>query len=98
MQFKDVLLRTRRALLLYKLYGDNALVVLNGTSFVSANALLALSRRSVILQLRYGQYSYHATLRNHSYSSFMHYLSLIIFHLNIHVGENELSEEDWSEI
>ena len=30
--FKDVPLRTRRALLLHKVYGDSALLVLNGTS------------------------------------------------------------------
>ena len=30
--YKDVLLRTRRALLLYKVYGDRALLVINGTS------------------------------------------------------------------
>ena len=42
--FKDVLLRTRRlALSLYKVCGDNALLVLNGTSLNSINALLALS-------------------------------------------------------
>ena len=41
--FKDVLLRTRRALSLYKVYGDSALLVLNGTSLNSANALLAFS-------------------------------------------------------
>ena len=43
---KDVLLRTRRALSLYKLYyDDNALLVLNGTSLNSVSALLALSWR-----------------------------------------------------
>ena len=41
--FKDVPLRTRRALLLYRVYGDSALVVLNLTSLNSVNALLALS-------------------------------------------------------
>ena len=30
LQFKDVPLRTRRALLLYKVYGNSALLVLNG--------------------------------------------------------------------
>ena len=30
--FKDVLLRTRRALVLYNVYGDSALLVLNRTS------------------------------------------------------------------
>ena len=45
MLFKDVPLRTRRGLLLYKVYGDSALLVLNGTSLNSISALLALSRR-----------------------------------------------------
>ena len=43
MQFIDVPLRTRRALLLYKVYGDNALLVLNRTSLICNNALLALN-------------------------------------------------------
>ena len=43
MLFKDVPLRARRALLLYKVYADNALLVLRGTSLNSVNALLALS-------------------------------------------------------
>ena len=42
LQFKDVPLRTR-ALLLYKVYGDSALLVLNGTSLIYNNALLALN-------------------------------------------------------
>ena len=44
MMFKDVPLRTRRALSLYKVCGDSALLVLNGTSLNSVNAFLALSR------------------------------------------------------
>ena len=43
MLFKDVPLRTRRALSLYKVYGDSALLVLDGTLLNSINALLALS-------------------------------------------------------
>ena len=43
LQLKDVPLKTRRALLLYKVNGDSALLVLNGTSFICNNALLALS-------------------------------------------------------
>ena len=43
LQIKDVPLRTRRALLLYKVYGDSALLVLNGTSLNFNNALLALN-------------------------------------------------------
>ena len=42
---KDVLLRTRRVLALYKVYGDKALLVLNATSLININALLALSWR-----------------------------------------------------
>ena len=41
---QDVPLRTRRALSLYKFYGDSALLVLNGASLNNVNALLALSR------------------------------------------------------
>ena len=41
--FKDVLLRTKRALSLYKVYGDSALLVLNRTSLNSESALLALN-------------------------------------------------------
>ena len=51
MQFNNVPLRTRTALLLYKVYGDNALFVLNGTSMNSANALLVLSRRNMIISM-----------------------------------------------
>ena len=43
--FKDVPLRTRRALvLLYNGYGDNALLLLNRTLLNSVNTLLALNR------------------------------------------------------
>ena len=57
MLFKDVLLRTRRALSLYILYGDSGLLNLNGTSLnsvnallvLSVNALLALSRKYILL-------------------------------------------------
>ena len=45
--FWDVPLRTRRALLLYKLYGDGVLLVPNGTSLNSDSALLALNWRYV---------------------------------------------------
>ena len=40
-------LRTRRAQLLYKISGNSALLVLNGTSLNSMNALLALSQWNV---------------------------------------------------
>ena len=43
LQLKDVPLRTRRALSLHKVYGNSALLVLNGTSLVCNSALLALS-------------------------------------------------------
>ena len=45
LQVKDVPLRTRRALSLYKVYGDSALTVLSGTLLNSINALLVLSGR-----------------------------------------------------
>ena len=45
LQFKDVPLSTRRALSLYKVYGNSALLVLNGTSLICNNALLALNWR-----------------------------------------------------
>ena len=41
MLFKDILLRTRRGLLLYKVYCDSTLLDLKGTLFYSINALLA---------------------------------------------------------
>ena len=44
--FKDVPLRTTRALSLYKVYGDSALLVLNRTPLNSFNALL--SRRYAV--------------------------------------------------
>ena len=44
--FKDVPLRTRRALLLYEVYGGSALLVLNGTSSNSINAILVLRMMS----------------------------------------------------
>ena len=47
MHFKDVMLITRRTLSLYKIYGDSALMILNGTSLNSVNALLALSPRNM---------------------------------------------------
>ena len=43
--FKDVMLRTRRALSLYNVYGDSALLLLNGISLNSDSALLALKWR-----------------------------------------------------
>ena len=45
LQIKDVPLRTRRALLLYKVYGDSAFLVLNGTALICNNALVALQWR-----------------------------------------------------
>ena len=42
-------LRTRRALLLYKVNGNSALLVLNGTSLICNNALLALNWRYNLL-------------------------------------------------
>ena len=48
MLFKDVLMRTRGALSLYKVYGDSTLLVPNGISLNGVNALLAISRQSLI--------------------------------------------------
>ena len=42
MMFKD---ENQKALSLYKVYGNSALLVLNGTSLNSVNAFLALSQR-----------------------------------------------------
>ena len=44
MLFKDVWLRVRRVLSLYKVYGNSALLVLNTTALNSIHAFLALSR------------------------------------------------------
>ena len=41
--FNDVPLRTRRGLSLYKVYDDNALLVVNRTLLNNVNALLVLS-------------------------------------------------------
>ena len=43
-------MRTRRVLLLYKVNGDSALLVLNGTLLNSDNALLVLSRRHIYIK------------------------------------------------
>ena len=43
--FRDVLLRTRRALSLYKVYGCSALLVCNGSLLNIVEALLVLNRR-----------------------------------------------------
>ena len=51
LHFKDVPLRTRRGLSLYKVFGDCALLVLNGTSLKCNNAFLALNWRYVKLFL-----------------------------------------------
>ena len=47
LQLKDVLLRIRRVLSLYKVYGDSALLILNGISLSCNNALLILNRISL---------------------------------------------------
>ena len=44
---EDVPLKTRRALSLYKVYGDSALLVLNETSLNIINTLLVLNRTSL---------------------------------------------------
>ena len=43
LSFTNVPLRTRRALLLYNVYGDSALLVLNETLLNSISALVALN-------------------------------------------------------
>ena len=53
--FKAVPLRTRGALSLYNAYGDSALVVLNGSSFNSDSALLALNWRYMWIRNSAGQ-------------------------------------------
>ena len=45
---KKELMRTRRVLLLYKVYGDSALLVFIEASLNNVNALLALSKCIVI--------------------------------------------------
>ena len=52
-QLKDVTLRTRRGLSLYKVYGDSALLVLNGISLVSVNALLALNCSRIVVGAKF---------------------------------------------
>ena len=49
LQLKDVPSRTRRALLLYKVSGNSALLVLNGTSLICNSVLLALNWWKVML-------------------------------------------------
>ena len=48
MVFKNVPLRTRRALSLYEIDGDSALLALNKTSLNSINTLLAIGRRYIL--------------------------------------------------
>ena len=50
--FKDILLRTRRALMLYTVNGDSALLVLNGTSLKSGSVLLALNWRYLKITMK----------------------------------------------
>ena len=52
LNFKDVPLRTRRALSLYKVFGDSALLVLNGTSLNSDSTLLILNWQYVLWKMR----------------------------------------------
>ena len=47
MLFKDVSLRNKRALFMYGVYGDSALLVFNGTMVNSVNALMALMRLKI---------------------------------------------------
>ena len=50
---KNVLLRTRRVLSLYNLYGNNALLVFNGTSLNSNKTLLALNWRYLCIYIKW---------------------------------------------
>ena len=53
MTYKDVLLRTRRALSLYKVYGDSALLVLNGMRiYRQLRARKVLMYKDVLLRTR----------------------------------------------
>ena len=71
LQSKDVPLRTRRAPSLYKVYGDNALLVLNRTSLNCNNALLAPN-------WRYGKTAYWKGIRDlHGTASLLATFSLI---------------------
>ena len=54
--FKDIPFRTRRALLLYKVNGDNALLVLNGTSLNSDSALLSLNSQTLLNWSRFSRF------------------------------------------
>ena len=51
LQFKDVPLRIRRALSLYKVYGDSAFLVLNGTPLNCNKALLAFNWQYATVKL-----------------------------------------------
>ena len=50
-QLKDIPLRTRKALPLYRVHGDSALLVLNRTPLNCNNTLLALNWRFVLFYL-----------------------------------------------
>ena len=55
--FKDVSLKTRRALSLYNVYGNSALLVFNGTSLNIDSALLALNWQNVQVRAHFLQFS-----------------------------------------
>ena len=48
MEFKDVPLRTKRGLSLYKVYCGSTLLILNGTSLNRVNALLSAAKELLI--------------------------------------------------
>ena len=76
LQFKDVPLRTKRALLLYKVYGDSALLVLNGTSLIRNNALLALNWRYIpFLLIKEIYLCYIGIMHRYSCLSYNRYIS-----------------------
>ena len=76
--FKDVPLRTRRALSLYKVYGDSTLLVLNRTSWNRDNALLALNWQYIKLKYEYEDQelkAIHANLWVYLHHNFVYILS-----------------------
>ena len=86
MLLNDVPLRTRRALLPYSLYNDSALLVLNGTSLNSINALLALNWRyymyvQLLVLLVHTDYCY--TRNSHIIWVELNFRKLVCFNLII---------------
>ena len=81
---KDVLLRTRRALLLYKVNGNSALLVLNETSLNCNNALLALNWWYVIQTCTHTHTTYNFKLL--FFLHIIHSLSFTDFHFLVYLS------------